>query len=345
MGLRLRGYQESISNCKMILESQKVWSSDLAKASFESLALLEYGGFELMLSHFPERVLRIVKFFGFPGDRKEGMRLMLTSAQNDGMWSSASGLILLGYQMQVEYIIGLGETDIKMVDELLEKFLEKHGPESGFFLMARGNCHVIKSNLDLALKDYLRTIECFKDWQELNDSCYWLLIWCYSLMEDYDSAARYAKKMVDDCNWSPATSIYQLACFRYMKYEETGDKEILEDVSALMRVAPKKVRKFVGLTVPFEKFIVKRCELYFKDDQRMVEPILELYLLWNIFPMIKSNQPLLKKMLSRLLDKVDKQSGVKNDSYYYLKFLSGICYHYLNQLEDALSSLHEVLTK
>uniref|UniRef100_T1KI01 Tetratricopeptide repeat protein 39B n=2 Tax=Tetranychus urticae TaxID=32264 RepID=T1KI01_TETUR len=122
------------------------------------------------------------------------------------------------------------------------------------------------------------------------------------------------------------------ACFRYMVNLEKKDPILAEEISKNMKQVPKSMRRVAGKSIYLEKSLVKRSQLYFLEGETLLLPVMELFYIWNIFPILGK----CPKMLDRLLQTVEKE--MKNFSkeskhyhkYYYLMFMKGICLRYLN---------------
>lgn len=99
---------------------------------FESGVRMGIGTFNLILSHMPSKVLKLLEFVGFSGDRKQGIdELEASSFQTEGLRCPLAILIMLAYQCYIEHIFGLGDGDMECVGKLLDYALAKHPNVSG----------------------------------------------------------------------------------------------------------------------------------------------------------------------------------------------------------------------
>src|SRR2546427_632185 len=110
-----------------ILELRTKWESEESKCHFESGTFGGYGAINLVLSHLPGRVLRLLELIGFSGNRTTGRTYLMKSAENfDGMRSFVSQLFIVGYECYMEQIFGLGRGDLSRVDRITERGTETH---------------------------------------------------------------------------------------------------------------------------------------------------------------------------------------------------------------------------
>ena len=80
-----------------------------------------------MLSHMPSKVLKLLEFVGFSGNRAQGLaELEMSTYLTDGLRCPLATLIMLVYQTYIEHIFGLGDGDMNCVSSLLNFALAKH---------------------------------------------------------------------------------------------------------------------------------------------------------------------------------------------------------------------------
>jgi len=70
----------------------------------------------------------------------------------------------------------------------------------------------------------------------------------------------------------------------------------------LFREAPKYKQRIAGKSLPMEKFIVKRSERYFKQNNNLLLPAIELLFLWNMFRVLGKDWNFADNVL-RLIEK------------------------------------------
>ncbi|CAG2121771.1 unnamed protein product, partial [Medioppia subpectinata] len=127
-----------------ILNTRTEWQSETTRMHFESGVRMGIGTFNLMISHMPSKVLKLLEFVGFSGDRAQGFAELEQSTQmTDGLRCPLAALIMLVYQTYIEHIFGLGEGDLDCVENLLDYCLK-----SAFFLLFLGRLEQLRGNID-----------------------------------------------------------------------------------------------------------------------------------------------------------------------------------------------------
>ena len=123
---RIRSCFQSYKECNYILSQRSTWASDSNRRHFESGVRMGIGTFNIMISHMPSKILKILEVFGFSGNRTIGFaELELATLMTDGLRSPLALLISMTYHCYVEHYFGVGEGDIGYVSSLLDKTLEK----------------------------------------------------------------------------------------------------------------------------------------------------------------------------------------------------------------------------
>lgn len=110
---------------------------------------------------------------------------------------------------------------------------------------------------------------------------------------------------MDGCRWSPATFNYMYAMFLYILNEKKNDPEVKADIARMMRLVPELRHRIAGKTVHLEKFVELRSYLFFSENETMLLPILDMFYLWNIFPMIQKSPQLIQPFYQDILDALE----------------------------------------
>lgn len=110
------------------------------------------------------------------------------------------------------------------------------------------------------------------------------------------------KLLLDGCRWSPATFNYMYAMFLYMINQGKDDPQVKSDIARMMSLVPELRHRIAGKTVHLEKFVELRSYLFFKENETMLLPILDMFYLWNIFPMIQKSPQLIQPFYEDIQD-------------------------------------------
>lgn len=306
---RIRTCYYRYKECLYILDTKKNWSSSEAREHFESGVRLGHGTFNLLMSYLPRRVLRILEYVGFSGNRKVAISELDRSIElNDGLRSVVSGLIVLTFHSYIENIFGLGHYDTHKVEQVSEIFLHQH-PDSAFFLLFKGRYHQMHGQLEEAIVVFRKAIEAQNDWVQLHSICHWEIMWCYAVQMDWNQAAYYADLLRKRSKWSPASYTYQYATFKYAQLVEEQRKSTLDEhevmlrskeISEMMEIVPKLRVRLAGKTVPAEKFAITRAAKFLDQSNRLTLPALEFLYIWNIFVTLRNSPRIVEKLLARI---------------------------------------------
>ena len=308
---------QTYKECAQIAEERTSWSSEHSRVHFESGVKMGIGTFNLMISHMPSKILKILEVLGFSGNRATGFtQLEAACEMTDGLRSPLALLIAMTYHCYVEHYFGTGDGDIEYVADLLEKALKIY-PHSAFFLLFAGRVAQLKGKLDEALAHFDSCINVQSEWHQLHNVCHWESMWCRAIQCNWKSAAQYADLLRINCKWSPATYTYQYATFLYQIYEEESSKltdsgqeltselvQLKEQIDQLINSVPGLRIRYAGKTVPCEKFAIVKCEKYYDAHVHgsLCMPALEFIYVWNMFTIMDRAD---HKHVTRILEKVN----------------------------------------
>lgn len=307
--LRIRNCYQRYKDCLHILESRQNWSCDEASKHFESGVRMGLGTFNLLMSYLPRRVLRILEYVGFSGNRTVAVSELDQSIRlNDGLRSVLSALITLVYHSYIENIFGLGNYEPDKVEQVSQLFLRKH-PDSALFLLFRGRFHQMQGQLDKAIIDFQRSIDAQDDWVQFHSVCHWEIMWCHAVQMNWKEAEHYADLLRHRSKWSPASYTYQYATFKYARLIEE-QRQLLVDKSEfririkeicdLMEKVPKLRVRLAGKTIPAEKFAITRSIRFLNQSNRLTLPALEFLYIWNIFVTLRKCPKVVELLLYRI---------------------------------------------
>jgi len=76
-----------------------------------------------MISLLPSRVIKLLEFIGFSGNKQMGMEDLMTGCKMTGLRQVLCIVTLLGYHLIVCYVLSHQEGDLVFCGEVLEKQL------------------------------------------------------------------------------------------------------------------------------------------------------------------------------------------------------------------------------
>ncbi|XP_069936007.1 tetratricopeptide repeat protein 39B-like isoform X1 [Cherax quadricarinatus] len=343
-GMKIRACYQSYKECWYILEGRD-WSNDTDKMHFESGVRMGVGAFNLMISQLPQKILKLLEFVGFSGNRSCQVRdqklLGLTELER-GFYLEGSlrrvlcALILLGYHLIATYVLGTSEGDLEMAQVILDDHLKLY-PNGAWFLFFAARLEYVKGNFDLAIAKYKFSLHSQDEWQQFHHLCYWELMWCCIMSAQFKDAENYADKLLQESKWSKATYAYQKACCMCMRMDELSPAE-KQELSDIMRSIPGLKQRIAGKSLPVEKFAVKKSARFFAQGESLTLSALELIYAWNGFKILAKKYENVEKIFviiereMRKLEsiKVDNRSEYFWDDYLLAHLVKGSCLAYMN---------------
>ncbi|XP_012724324.2 tetratricopeptide repeat protein 39B [Fundulus heteroclitus] len=298
------------------------------------------GSFNLILSMLPSRVLRLMEFLGFSGDRELGLSQLREGAASNSLRSILSTLTLLMFHLYMSVILGTGEGNLPEAEALLKPYADKF-PNGALMLFYTARIAVLKGNFTFAQEKFLACIATQEEWRQIHHLCYWELMWAYSFEQNWIEAYRYADLLCKENKWSQATYVYQKAAILSMLPEEDVTK-LGENVVALFRQVDGLRLRIAGKSIPTEKFAAKKAQRYsFPKPLKLVVPALEMMYVWNGFAVVGKRPELTESILSTL-EKAEEQlrnesapSEYHMDDLCVVQMLKGLCLTQLGRLVQA----------
>uniref|UniRef100_A0A8B9HII6 Tetratricopeptide repeat protein 39B n=1 Tax=Astyanax mexicanus TaxID=7994 RepID=A0A8B9HII6_ASTMX len=122
-GIKIRTSYQIYKDCQHVLNmSQGVGGDTDTFAQFEGGVKLGIGSFNLMLSLLPARILRLLEFIGFSGNREFGLSQLREGAASHSMRAILSVLTLLLYHTYVCLILGSAAGSVEHIYFCLEAY-------------------------------------------------------------------------------------------------------------------------------------------------------------------------------------------------------------------------------
>ncbi|XP_045131634.1 tetratricopeptide repeat protein 39B-like isoform X3 [Portunus trituberculatus] len=343
-GMKIRACYQSYKECWYILEGRD-WSKDADKMHFESGVRMGVGAFNLMISQLPQKILKLLEFVGFSGNKScqvRDQKSLGLSELERGFHLEGSlrrvlcALVLLGYHLIATYVLGTSEGDLVMAQTILDDHLKLY-PNGAWFLFFAARLEYVKGNFDLAIEKYTTSLNSQNEWRQFHHLCYWELMWCCIMSAQFKEGEEYADKLLQESKWSKATYAYQKASCMCMRMDELTPAE-KQELSETMRSIPGLKQRIAGKSLPVEKFAVKKSLRFFAQGERLCLSALELIYAWNGIKILAKKYENIEKIYSiierelRRLEKIraDNRSEYYYDDYLLANLLKGSCLAYMN---------------
>uniref|UniRef100_A0A8C6PIP8 Tetratricopeptide repeat domain 39B n=1 Tax=Nothobranchius furzeri TaxID=105023 RepID=A0A8C6PIP8_NOTFU len=147
-GIKIRTSYQIYKDCQNVLSvAQDTAGSSSPFQQFEGGVKLGIGSFNLMLSLLPQRILRLLEFIGFSGNRSFGLSQLREGAANQSLRSILCVLTLLFYHTFVSLILGTGEGNLVEAEALLEPYQEKY-PKGSIILFYSARIATLRGNFE-----------------------------------------------------------------------------------------------------------------------------------------------------------------------------------------------------
>ncbi|XP_076609573.1 tetratricopeptide repeat protein 39A isoform X1 [Chaetodon auriga] len=260
------------------------------------------GAFNLTLSMFPPRILKVLEFAGFSGDKEYGLSLLHDGATGMNLRSMLCALLLLCYYTFLTFILGrTGEGEVAEAERLLKPFQLRY-PRGAIFLFFAGRTEEIKGNIDEAVALFEDGCKAQQAWKQFHHMCYWELMWCFTYKRDWKMAYFYADLLSQESRWSKAMYVYMKAAYLSMLPKDEA-RPFGEDEVELFRKVPTLKQKIAGKSPPTEKFAIRKARRYKAPCPiKLPVPVLEMMYIWNGFSMISKRPELTEGMMQTLVE-------------------------------------------
>ncbi|XP_069482154.1 tetratricopeptide repeat protein 39B isoform X2 [Ambystoma mexicanum] len=348
-GLKIRTSYQIYKECQQV--QQMTPASKRSNDTFEQYeggVKLGIGAFNLMLSLLPGRILRLLEFIGFSGNRELGLSQLREGAYGLSLRAVLCVLTLLMYHTYISLILGTGEANLQEAEALIEPYLQKF-PNGSIILFYSARISILKGAFEKAQLIFQQCIESQKEWKQIHHLCYWELMWCNSFQQDWLQAYRYADLLCKESRWSKAIYMYQKAAILSMLSEEDL-KTTGENVGDLFRQVEGLKQKIAGKSIPTEKFAIRKSRRYSAANPvKLVLPALEMMYLWNGFTIVGKRPDLTESLLVMIekeetaLQNENKPTEYHADDQCLVQLLKGLCLKHLGRLLQAELCFNQVI--
>nr|KAF6434743.1 tetratricopeptide repeat domain 39B [Molossus molossus] len=339
-GLKIRTSYHIYKDCLSILHIlQKNKVEQQFFSEFEGGVKLGIGTFNLMLSLLPARIIRLLEFIGFSGNRELGLRQLHEGASGRSMRSSLCCLTILSFHTYISLILGTGEVNLMEAENLLAPFLQQF-PNGSLMLFYHARIELLKGNVEKAQEVFQKCISVQEEWKQFHHLCYWELMWINIFQQNWMKAFYYSDLLCKESKWSKATYVFLKASILSMlSAEEVAATN--ESVVTLFRQVDGLKQRIAGKSIPTEKFAVRKSRRYsLSTPVKLILPALEMMYIWNGFPIVSKRRDLSENLLITIEEaeatlQSQNRSEYSVDDECLVKLLKGCC---LKNLERPLQA-------
>ncbi|XP_051875193.1 tetratricopeptide repeat protein 39B isoform X1 [Pristis pectinata] len=347
-GIKIRTSYNIYRECQQIVQMTQDRVKTDVYCQFEGGVKLGIGAFNLMLSLLPLRILRLLEFIGFSGNRDLGLAMLREGAATHSLRAILCALTLLMYQTYITVVLGGGEGNLQEAEALLEPYLKKY-PNGSIIIFYAARICILKGSFEMAQVKFEECIAAQEEWRQIHHLCYWELMWSNSFQQQWLEAYRYADLLCKESRWSQAIYTFQKAAILSMLPEQEV-KKLNENVEALFRRVESLKQRFAGKSIPTEKFAVRKARRYLSPTPvKLVLPPLEMMYIWNGFSILGKRADLTENMLVTIekaeieLQKHPKPAEYQVDDESLVQLLKGLCLKHLGRSLQAELCFNQVI--
>ncbi|XP_013179277.1 PREDICTED: tetratricopeptide repeat protein 39B-like isoform X1 [Papilio xuthus] len=327
--MKIKNSYNTYKECSRILE-KKAWESVESRQHFHSGVRLGLATFNIMIALLPARIITLLEYVGYSGDKEAGLAELQAGARQPGLRGVLCEIVSLGIHLVVSHFAG-ATPNLHQCREIIDAQLKVY-PEGVWFLLFEGRLELLRGRCALAAATYRRVAETRHLWPQLRHLCYWELMWASAMMMDWRTAAEFAGRLIEESTWSRTMYCYAKAALLLQLGEECTSAE-RNHVVDLLKAAPLYRQKIAGKSLPMEKWVIKRCTRYSAQGGRLMMPAMELLCLWNMMSALAADVPTLQSLLkkidyaSEVLERDEKlwPPALMSDNRALIFYLRGCC--------------------
>ncbi len=170
-----------------------------------------YGIFQICISFLPPNALKMLKIFGFEGDRNIALKAINFTSISGDMKAPLADMMLLWYSTVATPLFGVSEADIQISNEdtslIIAKNLSKY-PKSSLFHYYQGKYHRMLFDLNKSLESYEVASENSKHIREIQFISIYELGWIHLMNLNYKKSLEYFDILSNESRWSKSFNAY-----------------------------------------------------------------------------------------------------------------------------------------
>lgn len=293
-GFKLRNCFGNYKICQEILTHTN-WDNIDSKQHFESGVLMGLGTFNLVISLLPPKAIKLVEAVGFSGDRKTGLDYLQKCCELNGLRQSFGKLIYLAFNLIIVSALLDNEGDLSKCESIIETELNVN-KGSAFYACLQARLYLVQGKIDESILLYNSTSKIQGLWPQMNHLCFWEMFLAYCFKMDWKSALPHISCLLNENIWSKIIYSYLKASTLIM-VDPIGNKE---EISTLMKDITVIAQKMSGKMISMEKLVVKKSDRYFKQEENLSMPMIEILYLFNYFKIFRRNKSLADNILKEI---------------------------------------------
>ncbi|KAK7821596.1 hypothetical protein U0070_014476 [Myodes glareolus] len=307
------------------------------------------GVFNLMFSLVPPKSLKLLNIVGYSGDREVGLALLHESASEPHINNILSVFTLLFYYNYVRVVVGVERASTSATESLFLIYLEKF-PNCVVLKFFRARFSMLNGNFETARLKLQECIITQNEWKQIHHLCYWELMWCHIFLQNWKQAYNYANLLSQHSRWSKAIYTYSKAILMALLPPNSVNSDNESMSTVFLHVDSLRI-KFLGSSVPIEKFIAEKSQRYGTTTGWFTaQPLLEFMYAWSGFRVMSKKIELISSWLSIIDKGKDLLNENPNEEYgiddmSLLNLLKGLCLKHLGKHLKAEHYFIRVISK
>lgn len=291
---------------------------------FRSGAFLGNGLISLILGLLPSKVLKIMDVFGYSGDTKEGLNILMKAGgwteqssnakprmtqEDEGIRRPVCDMGILLFHLVISVFIPVTGVNIAFADQVLHYHLERY-PQGVFFLYFSGRLYSTQAMCERAVKQYKAAREAQQEYVQLQHISWWDASLCHMSLGQWGKAQECFEVLLRESNWSKCVYTYGVAANMFSGEAGSNDK-----AAELFAKVPGLMQRIAGKSIPMEKFVARKAHK-FNTQGRLLLPALEFSYIYHCL----SNAPryaLLDEQLVMISDALTELNEVQDPSAYH----------------------------
>lgn len=292
-----------------------------------------HGLLQLVISLVPPKILKIIEFLGFEGDRQIGLKELERASLTKDMKAPLAMFGLLWYHTIMRPFFALDGTNVSagIADaEVVIERCKKEYPDSALYLFFKGRLLRLEAEVDEALVIYKQAMDKCANQREIQLISIYEIGWLHMLRLEYKEASKCFHTLRKDSRWSKCYYAYLTGICLGAAGDVSDAHKILKEVPGLMK------RKNNQL----ERFVSKRAEKFKKNvptQEHLMLLILEVLYLWSSIPHCK------KSDLERHLEECNLQTDKK--LFHLRSLIEGAIYNSLGSTDMAAQCFEETIAR